>query len=111
MKQPPFARLLRERAHQHQSWWVLIGADAWDTANTWRNRPHRLFALCPPDADPRGLDWSVYRQAPPPVGLVRCGRVDGDQLHRLVQAMLSAGSPRLFDLLADAVYQPRRSAA
>mgnify|MGYP000973167833 CR=1 FL=1 len=34
MKQPPFARLLRERSHLRQSWWVLIGADAWDTANT-----------------------------------------------------------------------------
>lgn len=115
MKKPPYARLLSERArdpcHRNQSWWILIGADSWDTANTWRNRPHRVFTLCPLDTDPASLDWSLYRNAPPPVGLARCGQVDGNQLHALVQALLAAGSPRIYDLLTDTVYQQMRRAA
>jgi hypothetical protein len=42
---------------------------------------------------------------------VRCGDVDGDQLTRLVQVMLAAGSPRIYDISADTVYQRRELAA
>lgn len=114
-RRPPYAKLLTERAARtRNTQWVLIGADAWQTARTWAqdcNR-HRPFTICPPDADPCTFDWIQYRHAPPPVGLVRCGRVDGDQLRTLVQCLLQAGAPRVFDLFADASYRPSaRSAA
>lgn len=115
MRHPPFAKLMAERVrdphNRQQSYWVLIGAESWDKAARWRQEPHRVFAICPPGEDPGAFNWSVYRGAPPPVGLVRCGEVDGDQLQCLVQAMLAAGSPRVFDLLVDAVYQRMEVAA
>lgn len=109
---PPFATLLAQRTQcTFNSWWVLIGGESWVTAECWRrdSNRHRPFALCPPGEDPAVLDWSLYRRAPAPVGLVRCGQVDGDQLHRLVCALLADGTPRIFDLLGDATYT--RSAA
>lgn len=114
LRQPPYARLMRKRAanplNRSVAHAVLLGNDAWQTASRWREDSLRAFTLCPPGEDPAGFDWTIYRKAPPPVSLIRCGRVDGDQLHRLVRAMLAAGSPRIFDLLADAVYQPKAAA-
>ena len=109
MKRPPYAKLMADLAahprNRSQSHWVLIGGDAWNLAETWRDRHHRLFTVCPPGEDPHQFDWSMYRNAPPPVGLVRCGAVDGDQLHRLAQCLFAAGSPRIYDVLGDAIYQ------
>ena len=104
MKRPPYSRLLAERADRPYSWWVLIGADAWEKAAIWYEVQHRIFTLCPPSEDPAAHDWSAYRIAPEPVGLVRCGDVDGNQVQQLVRVMLSAGSPRIYDLFADVVY-------
>jgi hypothetical protein len=115
MKRPPYSQLMHHRSHDHrnrqQSFWILVGTDAWDKAKRWQAEPHRVFAICPPNENPATFDWSAYRQAPPPVGLVRCGDVDGDQLTRLVQVMLAAGSPRIYDISADTVYQRRELAA
>ena len=111
MKRPPYSRLLAERADRPYSWWVLIGDDAWDKAAIWSEVQHRIFTLCPPGEDPAALDWSAYCVAPPPVGLVRCGDVDGAQARSLARVLLSAGSPRIYDLLADAVYKREQEAA
>jgi predicted nuclease of predicted toxin-antitoxin system len=117
MKRPPYARLLIERAsdprNRNQSHWILIGAESWDKGKVWAERPHRVFTVCPPESDPAQFDWSIYRKAPPPIGLVRCGNVNGDQLRALAEAVLRAGSPRIYDLSADTVYsrKPTRRAA
>ena len=109
MRRAPYSRLVVDRAaepmNQQQSWWVLIGADGWEKARCWASEPHRIFCLCPPNEDPARFNWSTYRDAPPPIGLVRCGRVDGDQLRQLAQALLAVGSPRIYDVLADAVFE------
>lgn len=108
MKKPPFSRLLIERrAITANTWWVLLGFDAWQTANAWSqpSNRHRPFTLCPPGQDPNHYDWRAYRNAPAPVGLVRCGNVDGDQLRQLVTCLLRAGVQRVYDLFADLVYE------
>ena len=111
MKKPPYSRLQADRAKLPYSWWVLIGSDAWDKARIWVDVDHRIFAVCPPGENPASFDWSAYRKAPSPVGLVRCGGVDGNQVQQLVRAMLSAGSPRIYDLLSDVAYSRRKEAA
>ena len=111
MKRPPYSRLLAERADRPYSWWVLIGDDAWDKAAIWSEVQHRIFTLCPPGEDPAALDWSAYCVAPPPVGLVRCGDINGNQLQALVLMLLSAGSPRVYDLLVDSMYNAVEVAA
>jgi hypothetical protein len=63
-----------------------------------------VFTVCPPDAEPASFDWSLYRKAPPPIGLVRCGNVQGNQVRELARCLLAAGSPRIYDLVADAIY-------
>jgi hypothetical protein len=109
MKRPPYARLFAKRAanspNRNQSHWVLIGSESWETAREWEQQSHRVFTVSPPDADPSLLDWSMYRHASPPVGIVRCGWVDGDQLRCLVKALLAAGSPNIYDILGDTVYR------
>ena len=110
-RRPPYARTLAERAAPGRSWWILIGADVWAVGNAWAEQQHRVFTLCPPGEDPAAFDWSAYRHAPPPVALARCGAVDGDQLRALAEALLAAGSPRLYDLIANVVYQHARAAA
>lgn len=111
LKRPPYSKVMTDRSRDSrnhcQSWWVLIGADAWRVARGWADpsRPHRIFALCPPGADPNALDWSAYRAAPVPVALYRCGRVDGGQMQVLVRAILGAGAPRIYDLVADTVFE------
>jgi hypothetical protein len=111
VKRPPYSKLCTDRADRRYSWWVLVGADAWDKGAIWAETPHRIFTLCPPEEDPGIFDWLAYRKAPPPVGLVLCGNVDGNQVQQLVRAMLSAGSPRIYDLLSDVAYSRRKEAA
>jgi hypothetical protein len=110
-KRPPYAKLLSQRAPLvHNNWWVLIGADSWNTARTWAERPHRVFALCPPETDPAAFDWSTFADAPfDRVAVARSGSVDADQLRALVHALLSAGSPPVYDLLGDQVHHPTES--
>lgn len=111
LKRPPYSKLLSDRASHKYSWWLLIGADAWTEAAIWAEQDHRVFTICPPGEDPYKFDWSFYRNAPPPVGLVRCGDVDGSQLQTLVRVMLSSGSPRIYDLLEDVIYDIKKVAA
>jgi len=117
MKHPPYARLLVDRTRDPRnrqcSWWVLIGAVGWKKAQSWKRDPRRIFCLCPPGEDPARFNWSIYRDAPPPIGLVRCGSVDGHQLRQLAKALLAAGSPRIYDVLGDTVFhrQSKRAAA
>lgn len=106
-RSPPYARLLVERAARTtNTMWVLIGADAWQTASRWAepNNGHRPFTLCPPDQDPAIYEWSMYRDAPAPLGLVQCGEAQGDQLRQLVMVLLEAGAPRVLDLFEDVIY-------
>lgn len=100
MRRPPYSRTLAESAGPGRSWFVLVGSDAWATGRTWDDQRHRAFTVCPPGEDPASLDWSAYRNAPLPVALARCGNVDGEQLRTLVEALLSAGAARVFDMLA-----------
>ena len=102
-ERPPYARILKERGRSTaNTWWILVGLSAWSLAESWIQPSvnHRPFTICPPGADPRLFDWSVYREAPVPIGLVRCGDVDGQQLQSLVRTLIETGAPRVFDLFA-----------
>jgi hypothetical protein len=113
MRKPPYFYLLAEQTAvgNRNSFWLLIGADSWEWAKQFSHESHRLFTLCPPDADPRQYDWSIYRAAPPPVALRRCGKVDGEQCQSAIRCLLKSGSPRVYDMRADAVYEPARQEA
>lgn len=107
-RRPPYADLLNERRQfSTNTWWILVGTDAWSMAKQrWEraSNNHRPFTICPHGADPRSFDWSVYREAPVPIGLVRCGDVDGQQLQSLARTVLQAGAVRVYDIFADATY-------
>ncbi|SEQ01332.1 hypothetical protein SAMN05421693_11420 [Ectothiorhodospira magna] len=86
---------------RHPSLWCAVGSGAWDAARAYWNPPRnfgpRLVAVCPPGEDPAALDWSCLAGSPP-VLLVRAGDVDGEQVHRLVTALLTAGVGRILDM-------------
>ncbi|WP_412852376.1 hypothetical protein [Ectothiorhodospira shaposhnikovii] len=83
------------------SLWCAVGTTAWEVArDAWhpaRTRGRWLVAVCPPDTDPAALDWQCLVGSDP-VLLVRAGNVDGDQVHRLVLALLTAGVGRILDM-------------
>lgn len=104
MKRPPYAHQFIERRGKNSCWWLLLGTDAWETGKRWESLHLRPFVVCPPNADPGLFDWSLFRDAPDPVGLVRCGEVDGVQLRALLGAVLAAGAPPIYDLFEDVRY-------
>ncbi|MCG5495249.1 hypothetical protein [Ectothiorhodospira variabilis] len=111
-KLPPYARKILQARQgealsryagtsadgQHPTLWVAIGSEAWDVArDTWERSRPRLMTLCPPGEDPQALDWRCLAGADPAL-LLRAGAVDGDQVQRLVLALLTARVGRIIDM-------------
>lgn len=103
---PPYGReLAQARAGDLRRWWgtspdgliptitVLCGRDAWNVKREW---PDRLMLVCPHRVDPGVLDWSLCAGADP-VLLWRCGPTDGDQVRRLITALMRDGVDRVLD--------------
>jgi len=107
-KPPPFARLYRQRRadqrNRNATSWVLIGSDAWTVAKTWEKRWHRVFVTLPDEIDPTSIEWTILKESPEPVALVRCGSVDGGQLESVAREILGSGVARVYDLAADLSY-------
>ncbi|MCG5509625.1 hypothetical protein [Ectothiorhodospira lacustris] len=97
---------------RHPSLWCVVGSRAWDAARAAWNPPQprspRLVTACPPGEDPADMDWQCLAGADP-VLLVRAGDVDGDQVHGLVVAMLTAGVGRILDMGTGNRYMSREA--
>lgn len=100
----PYARQLREILKRPASWpaywgtspdgraltvWVLAGPDAWAAARS-RWKAGRICLVSPPDDDPAALDWTALQRLDP-VLVQPCGPVGGDELQRLVLALVRDG--------------------
>jgi hypothetical protein len=77
---------------QHPSITVCVGKDAWRVKREW---PNRLMVVCP-DEPPEGFDWTCCAGADP-VLLWRCGPAEGEQVRRLIMALMRDGTNRVLD--------------
>lgn len=87
--------------------WLLIGADAWPQAKRW-NEQGRLCTLLPPDnEDPADINWTPLSGADPVI-MHRCGSclLTGDQIHRLLAAVMRDGVQRIIDSRTREAYAP-----
>jgi hypothetical protein len=80
----------------HYPFWVLFGPGAWGKARQWRQSMRR-FVLLPPGDAPSAYGWGVLR-GHPPVLLLPCGAVTGEEVKALVVALLRDGVERVLYL-------------
>lgn len=122
-KLPPYARDLTTRLTEPASWrqyvgtsadgksptaWVLCGPKGWETAQAWRKR--RLIVLLPPGADAYSFDWRALAHIAPAV-ITPCGHFEQAELHRLADAILRDGSPKVLALSARGIVRYLRAPA
>ena len=122
-KLPPYARDLATRLTEPSSWrqyagtsadgksptvWVLCGPNGWETAQAWRKR--RLIVLLPPCGDPYNFDWRALARFAPAV-IAPCGYFEQNEMHRLADAILRDGSPKVLALCAHGAVRYLRAPA
>lgn len=122
-KFPPYGRELVARLAASASWrqyvgtsadgksptiWVLCGPSGWETAQAWRKR--RLIVLLPPNGDPYAFDWRALARFAPAV-IAPCGYLEQTELHKLADAILRDGSPKVLALTGRDIVRYLRASA
>lgn len=80
----------------HATLWLLVGADAWRVAQSWRHA-RRLVTLLPPEQNPEDFTWRVLA-GHDPILMMRCGATAGEVVERLLHAAMVDGVQRVIDI-------------